>query len=262
MGGSDSTTTTGTSTIRFADYIESKHSAFLDEAQAQRIELLPDSPFDEYTNIEVSDAFFGDSYAISSFPSLYDMFGKFVAGLDVEALYTQSLETATESPLINDLVTAESTLLDDDIEANILPRFELGARDINSVMSSSFVIGKSVIEEARVKSIAKFSAQLKYNMIPVSVDLWKTHLTWNQNVIARYVEVMKTYYITKISVDKANYGMASSDKLWPFTVLGYEGKALGALTGAQSESTTETAKEDSSLLSTGLGVASALLGFF
>ena len=262
MGGSDTTTTTGTSAIRFADYVEAKHSSFLEETQAQRITAIPDNPFDGYTDIEVDDAFFGASYTISSFPSLYDMFGKFVAGLDVEALYTQSLETATNTPEINDLVTAESTLLDDDIEANILPRFELGARDINSVMSSSFVIGKSVIEEARVKSIAKFSAQLKYNMIPISVDLWKTHLTWNTNVIINYLEVMKIYFATKTNIDSTNYGMAASDKLWPFTVLKYEGAALGALTGTGEGATTSTTKEKPNPLSLAFGVASAVLGLF
>ena len=191
--------------VRFAPYIESFHTNLLTLQQQYRDAVRDDSPFVDWTDVSLSDTFFGVGYTISSFPSLYDMYGKFMAGLDVDVLYTQIYEDTINSGPINDLVSAEADLLDDDIVANVLPRFEVGMRDINSVMSSSFVVGKSLIEDARVKSVAKFSAGLKYQMIPVASERWKAHLEWNKAVTLTYAEIIKLYYSAYMDITDLNY---------------------------------------------------------
>jgi len=221
--------------IRYAPYIEAHHADFLNVVQSSRKAVINDSPFASYTDIEVDDAFFGAGYLISSFPSLYDMYGKFMAGLDIEVLFTQEFEDTVNSPVVGDLVAAHSAMMDDDIEINSLPRFQAGMRDINSVMSSSFVVGKAVIEDARTKALSLFGADLKYRLIPIAVDRWKTHLEWNKNVVGVYAEIMKFYFSAKTDVDETNYAMAAKNKLWPFTVLDFERAALGALQGAVNE---------------------------
>ena len=200
-GGSKS----GKTEIRYAPYIESKHTSFLTALQGFRIAATGNSPYANYTDIEVEDAFFGVGYAISSFPSLYDMYGKFMAGLDIEVLYDQIFEDTVNSPVVSNLVAAEAALIDDEININSLPRFQTGMRDINSVMSSSFVIGKALIEDTRTKMVSKFSAELKYRLIPVVQDRWSKHLDWNKGVIGAYVELMKLYYSAKTDINEVNY---------------------------------------------------------
>ena len=73
-------------------------------------------------------------------------------------------------------------------------------------------------------------------MIPVAVDRWKTHLTWNTNVIVKYAEIMRLFFSTKTSVDGYNYNMAVKHQLWPFTVMQFVGAAQGALSGTQNTS--------------------------
>lgn len=231
FGSSDSGGDT-TTTIRYAPYVESHHTTFLDLIATYTTAGVTDSAFDGYTDIVVDIGFFGTGYTIASFPSLYDMFGKFMAGLDVDTLFSQTFEDTVNATAINELVSAEAALLDDDIEANVLPRFKIGMRNANSVMSSSYVIGKAMIEDTRIKQIEKFSAELKYRMIPVAVDRWKTHLEWNKSVVGVYAEVMKLFFSAKMDVTDFNYTMLAKDKLWPFTVLDYERAALGALQGA------------------------------
>jgi hypothetical protein len=218
--------------VRFAQYIEEFHTNLLTLHQDYRDAIRDDSPFADWTDIPVDSAFFGTGYLISSFPSLYDMYGKFMAGLDIDALYTQIYADTVESTVIDDLVAAEADLLEDDIDTNILPRFETGMRDINAVMSSSFVIGKALIEATRVKAVAKFSAGLKYQMIPVAAERWKGHLEWNKGVVMTYAEIMKLYYSAKMDITDVNYSMAVKDMLWPFTVLDFNRAAAGALNGA------------------------------
>ncbi len=102
------------------------------------------------------------------------------------------------------------------------------------VQNDSFVIGKAVIADSRVKALSRFSSELKYRMIPVAVDRWKTHLGWNGQVVMNYAEIMKFYFSAKMDVDDYNYTIDAKDKLWPFTVIEYERAALGALQGART----------------------------
>jgi hypothetical protein len=226
-GGGDSETT-----IRYANYIESKHKDFLNEMQDQRIAVMSNNPFSGYTDIDYLNGFFGVGYVISSFPSLYDMYGKFMAGLDIDSLYTQILNDSVNSPVINNLVSQHAIDLEDDIVENADPRFVAGMRDINAVVSSSFVVGRAMMEVGRTKAISKYDAGLRYAMLPVAADRWARHLEWNRSVIMTYAEIMKLYFSTAMDIDGKNYELAAKEALWPFTVLDNERAALGALQGA------------------------------
>lgn len=233
--GSSSSSGSQKTTIRYAGYIETQHSTFLSLIASYRNIALAANPFATYTDVEVSDAFFGSGYTIASFPSLYDMYGKFMAGLDIEVLWTQTYEDTVNSPIVGTLTSAQAALLDDDIETNSIPRLQTGMRDINSVMSSSFPVAKAIVEDGRVKSLAKFDAEMRYRLIPVAEARWQTHLQWNQQVVSIYAEIMKFYYAAIHDVNEDNYAMAAKSALWPFTVLDFERAALGALQGATNQ---------------------------
>jgi hypothetical protein len=231
-GGGDSKTE-----VRYAKYVETHHKEFLDIVAAKRAETIDDSPFAGFTTIDYLDGFFGAGYAISSFPSLYDMYGKFMAGLDVETLFSQILDDSINNPVIGNRVSQHAIELEDDIIQNATPRFVTGMRDINAVISSSFVIGRALMETARTKAIAKYDAELRAAMLPIAVSRWQTHLEWNKAVINMYAEIMKLYFSSAMDLENHNYSMAAKDKLWPFTVLEYERAALGALQGAMNTKT-------------------------
>lgn len=231
-GSSAPANTTNQQTIRYAPYIEEHHSGFLDYMNTHELIAIGNNPFTLFSAIPVDEAFFGTGYIISDFPSLYDMYGKFLAGLDVEILYDQVFENTVNSPEVSALVTAESALMDDDIETSSIPRLQIGMRDINSVISSSFIVGKSIIEDGKVKALSKFSADLKYRLIPAAQARWSTHLEWNNKVVGLYAELMKFYYSTKVDVDEFSYSHEAKKQLWAFTVLDFERAALGTLQGA------------------------------
>ena len=116
MGSKSSSGEDQTVTVRYAPYIEEKHAAFLAATATYRAALTGDSPFDGYTDIEVELAFFGTGYTIASFPTMYDMYGKFMAGLDIDTLFSQMFEDTVNAPEVNDLVAAESALIQDDVD--------------------------------------------------------------------------------------------------------------------------------------------------
>ena len=231
-GGGDAEITT-----RYADYVEDKHQAFLNEIVTRRNAAIDNSPYTGVTTIASDDGFFGVGYTLASFPSLYDMYGKFMAGLDIDVLISQGVQAVMTGPYTNDLVSAEAQLLEDDLQQNALPTFETGMRDLNAVMSSSFVMGRALLESDRQKMVTKFSAELKYRLIPVAVDWWKTHLDWNKAVVMTYAEIMKLYFSAKMDIDNQNTEMLAKNRLWPFTVLDYEGVAIATLQGATKQTT-------------------------
>jgi hypothetical protein len=107
---------------------------------------------------------------------------------------------------------------------------------VNACFAETFLIGESIINDMKTKSVNKFEAQLKYSLIPTAQARWVTHLDWNKSVIDYYSELIKFYYAAKLDITEKDYAMAVSNLLWPFTVLDFERTALGVLQGAKTSS--------------------------
>jgi hypothetical protein len=255
-GGKGSSGTTKT-TVRYAPYLEDAHEYLLDTTKSYVEDLKDTSPLSAFTAIPVDVGFFGTGYILGSFPSLYDMYGKFVAGLDIDVLFDQIYEDTVNSAAVDDLVASESDDLDDLIDADKL-ELEAGMHDINAINSSAFIIGKSLIEAKKVQAVSKFSATTRVALIPTATERFGKHLEWNRGAISLYGEVMKLFFTVKTSVDKYNYDMAVADVLWPFTVLDFERAAVGCLNGA----TTSTSKQSSGGGAGWLGSALGVAGLF
>jgi len=217
--------------IRYAPYLEEKHKSFLDLYPDLRDEAIDDNPYDDYVSLDVDPAFLG-AQLISDFPALYDLYGTHMTGIVVEDIWEQSFEDTVNAPSVHDLIVAEGALLDDDIETNSLPRFQAGMRDLNSVMSSTYVIGKALIEEGKVKAMAKFASGVRTQLIPTTLEKMRSHLDWHKTIVMNYAEIIKLYYSAKMDTVDANLTTQSKDALWPFTVLEFERAAIGALEGA------------------------------
>jgi hypothetical protein len=248
--------TSSETVMHYPEYMEDAHHLHIDKVSAWVDLLVNNSPFTSYVSIldDVHDAFFGAGYVISDFPSLYDMFGKFMAGLDVEVLFDEIFEESTQGTIIDNLVSVHAGILSDDLEQEAFPRFATGLRDIGSVMSSSFIVGKAMIEAQRVKEVSRFDAETRYRMIPVAVRRWQTHLEWNREVINTYLKMLEGWVKVRMDLTSQDFEMAEKDSIWPLKVLGYEGTAIGILTGAVSSEQKEPLWRH--ILSGILGVAS------
>lgn len=239
-GGGDQT-----NTIRYAPYIESAHQRFLNDTYAYRNQVIGNNPYNHFYEVPVDAGFFGTGYVLASFPALFDLYGKFVAGMDIDALWDQMLKSTLEGPQTNTLVAAESALLDDELESAILPKFMTGMRDLNAVMSSSFIVGKSLLYDTKQKVVGKFSAELKWKLIAVAQDRWKAHLAWNQEAVTSYARLFDLYFSSKNNIGRLNFEGLAKKSLWPLDVMDYERANLGTLTGA-TKSTSNTSSGGSS----------------
>lgn len=217
--------------VRYAKYIEKSHERLLDREEEKIEDLIDQSPFVDYEDFDIDLGFFGLGYVLASFPSLYDMYGKFMAGLDIEYLFNQTFTDTTDGVIVHNLISEQASQLSYDMENEVIPRYEIGMRDINAVMSGTFVIGRGMLETKRIQELNKFGAELRYKMIPVSVERWKTHLEWNKDVAKTYAQMLQLYIKAYLDVDSYNYEMHAKDLLWPFTLYEYHRSAIGAVGG-------------------------------
>ena len=238
-GGGDST-----NTIRYAPYIENIHKSFLNDTHSIVAQVRGNNPYNSFNEVSVDVGFFGTGYVLASFPALFDLYGKFVAGLDVEALWAEVLKSTSDSPQIDALVAAESALLDDELDRSILPKYMTGMRDINAVMSSSFVLGKALLYDSKQKVVSKFSAELKWKMVSMAQDRWKAHLAWNTEAVTSYAKLFDLYFSSKNNIGRLNFEGLAKKALWSLDVMDYERANLGALQGATK--TTSNASSGSS----------------
>ena len=229
--------TTHKETHRFAPYIEYQHKQFLNTINSEVLSNLQQNPYEQNLNIEIDEGFFGFGYMLSNFPSILDMYGKFLAGLDISTLFDQLF---AESNISTKLITAhEYSCLMAIINDKIIPDFNLGATDINSMLGSVYHEGRIIIRDAGEKAIEKFRATLRYKMLFVVTDQWKTHLEWNHNVISMYLEFFRLYTESNLQSRELNQHMRVQEELWPFTILEFQSAALITLGGSSSSGSSQ-----------------------
>lgn len=236
-GGSSSSSGSQTNTIRYAAYIESRHKAFLSSVATYRTSKVATSPFADFVATNIDTAFLGSGIAISSYGSLFNKFSTYIETLNIGTLYSTALKRTSNSQEVKSLIVAEGALLSEELETESYPRLMTGARDLNAVMSSTFVIGKANLEATRLKLLSKFSTGVKFSLLPHALEMWKTNLEWNKNMVETYARYLQLYYSAKMDFTEQNYNMKVKHSLWPFTVLDHERAAIAALQGATNSKT-------------------------
>jgi len=233
--------------VCYAPYVEAAHKSFIETSLLYRNKIIDDSPYDDYIPIDINEAFFGYGYLISSFPSLYDSFGKFMAGLDIESIWNTVFKKIFGESGINESVSEEMSFFDDRKFKDILSEIKIKMRDINAVISSTFVIGKAIAEDKRIKAFARISLEIKMGLLDVIEKEYANYLNWKKKLIIEYAKIMKSYFMTADRVTDINYHITSSDALWPFKVLSSEGKNIGALQRVSRLRTEEMVRRRSTL---------------
>jgi hypothetical protein len=239
------------STVRWAPYVEAAHIELIENYQNYRTwALVPDpvkglynwdysgglisSPFRDFVPLDIEDIFFGTGLDVSSIDPIYDKYDQLITQLDLNASFNAIFADTVNGTVIDNLVSAQATKLSDDLEQVAYPRFECGLRDINSVISTSFTMGRAVMEQGRTKALAAYDAELRYRLLPLVIDRWKATLEWSKMSFEEYVNTLKFYVTLKDELDSHTMEIRAKNSLWVFTILEYERGCAAALAGPQT----------------------------
>jgi len=238
--------------IKHPAYIEDRHKTALELSFAYGQSIIGHSPYKSYDDLQVDDSFFGYGYAISSFESLYGTFGRKMAGINIDELFTSAFSSKINSMLSDDVIETEASIIDEAVDAEQGAKLE--ARRLNAVNSTTMIIAQSNIESNRIKKISELRGSVKYSMTPEIVNSWTSTMSWDKSVVVNYAQGLKNYYLCRTEADAKNYQKGSENALWPFTVLDYERSMLTILRGGRTSRTLN--KRERSDISKALVIAS------
>ncbi len=162
--------------------------------------------------------------------------------------YITQAKTTLEATVFDDATiaaasSAHNAVLDDVFLTDTLPRFQTGMRDINAVMSSTFVIGQAIIEGFKARDLALFDSKLRLHAQEVKYNMISSAVTEQFNLLQLKISYRKSS--TEIIVDSTRINAvlnkeALSDQLdidfneynWGLTLYQNGANMLGAISGS------------------------------
>lgn len=241
MGGKSGS---GGGPIQFAPYLEAVHSHMLAYNEAdQRIPLamnvitamnnaFSQSPYNSSITVDPNLGFLGSGGAITSYTPLFSLFKTFMQDVNLNTLWAQLYTSMTSGAEITEAVKASSDLLQDEIDTKVLPKFLAGYRDINAVMSTAFVIGKTIIADSKAKAVADVTSKLKLRQLDLVNERWAKTLAWNTLIVSTCSDILKLFYTASFDTQSRSMEYAVKHKLWDLSLFEYGRAVLGALTGS------------------------------
>jgi hypothetical protein len=221
--------------VDFPTHMKTVHASWLDKAGTDTIE----SSVTTIMNTALGGSPFTGASAYDPSTDLTSMMA-YVEDLEtlIESLSSEnSLDSLITTILSDDRLSSLAVLYDEDLsrqlDINVFPEFEAGMRDINSVMSSAFIIGRAIIEDGRVKETAKFLANLRYKA--ASDDAIKVigmKLQYHQSLAQLGIEANRIKIVAKSEENDRNLKIDEADAKWDLEVFQYGNNVLASISGA------------------------------
>lgn len=283
MGGSGGGSSGGGSSgsVDFPDYMKTFHGRLLDDSGA-------DSP--TMSLVDAMNAMFGNSpftgesaynpdSALADIDTSISAFSAILAGIDEDvdwvAIYntvSAGIDGIVEADITAD-VAAFASEQDDQLVTVTLPRFEAGMRDINAVVSSSFVIGKSNIEGFRDRDVARHSSKLRIaaqserNSLYVQAANQVLQYTmqkhsWEDSVMKTILEYNRIKIVAKREELDINLDIDESDATWDIGIFQHGANLLAGIGGGTVTADKKKKSQSASVLGGALSGAAtgAMIG--
>jgi len=221
--------------VDFPLYMKRIHEDWMDRTDRDDIETsvtavmntaLGSSPFASAVAYDPDSDLTAMAGHVTKFQTLVNLLS---SGTTLDTLVANVLSDST----ISDLSDAFDDDLSDQLDANVYPRFEAGMRDINSVMSSTFVIGRAVIEDGRVRESAKFLANLRYKFASDdALRLIGMKLQYQQSLTQMGIENGRIKIVAKSEEEIQNTKYDEADAKWDLEVFQFGSNVLASISGA------------------------------
>ena len=193
------------------------------------------------------------------------------------ALRDELISDVPYGSAVEDLIDAHSVKLLEKVNSEVLPKIEVGMRDLNAVIGSSFVIAKEIAMEQYTSEIADFSTKVRVSFWEKRHELYKfTEDAWIRSSLqaselaykyaAMQMEKLKLEVSMAAEIGNAavlaqsKYGVVSTEasirgRTWRVEMNNYMNKTLAAISGASPVSTRGDQSTASAMFSGGLGMA-------
>lgn len=271
----------GETRVRYAPNIETAHSKYIDGTPTTSITHAINraltsasggfynsdngtkiglSPYGDYNFEDIREGYFGvvpgddqnTTYDIKNFPSMWEIYGRFLPGVDVLKLWGDIYDDTIHGPELDNSIAAQAQLIQDNIDENILPRFYAGMRDINAVQSSAFIVGKALIARGNVTALNDAITKIRLAAVNLSGVIWARKLDWDRDVVTIYQGMFRDFYASDMDHEAERLDFRVKDAIWDVEVIDNARAMIGALNGAAAATEKRVSK--------GARIASGALG--
>ena len=249
----------GSGAVDYPDYMKTVHQDWLEGAASSRLttenitavmaSAIGASPFsgevayDPDTELDKADT------ALAGFNTVIDALSHNTDWATTIAAVIAAIDASViTTSYINEDVAEYAEVLDDQVESQTLPRFEAGMSDINAVISSSFTLGRAVIEGFRNRDVAKHASGLRLQLSAQRNDMTvKSTASVLYMLMERvkfegmYAQLMSDAKRIRVIAQKEqvdqDLAIAEADARWDLEVFQYGANVLAGIGGG----TTQTA---------------------
>ncbi len=141
-----------------------------------------------------------------------------------------------------DLVDAFADVQDDQITNIILPKFQAGMRNTNSVMSSAFVMGEALILGMRNRDVAKYSAEVRQKLELLKPDFVgrmadsvlakeMTKLEFRKILLHYTMEANRLRIVAEKEYADNTLALSVGNAKWPFEIFQLGSNILASIGG-------------------------------
>lgn len=243
----------GSGKADWPDYMKTQHEAWLTAVAA----LIPGSiAANPYTGIVAYDpatlltdmgtkvTAFSTALTTVADPGLATLLGTFIASVK-----TNVDAAALDNAYITDQSAKHLASLIAQKTSKILPIFESGMRDINAVMTSSFVLGEYAIAADLARESAKFEADLRIDLgkqrnlaiLQLSqglLEIYGKHLGMRGDLAKMWLEVDRMSIIANKEEIEQQTDYDVQEARWPYDLYMYGGNMLSSIGGGHAGSST------------------------
>jgi len=272
--------------VDYPDYMKDFHGNILNHAGTESVNLSVAQVINAtmaYNPWVLASAYDPDN-DISAYEAVIAGFKGILSGIsdtaDWAALLIQAKASIgpvggiTEAIIVAD-VAAFANQLDDEIVTKVLPRFRGGMRDINAVVSSSFVVGQSVIEGFRDREVAKHASGLRlsaaYKNADIELEVERLYLTgssqmlqlmlqrisWEESYMRVLTESKRIKIVAKKEETDVNIHIDERNGLWNIETFQHGGNLLSSIGGASVVTGGKGQSTASSVIGGGMSGAAA-----
>ena len=238
-------------TVDFPSYMKDVHNDWLDHTGVDNVTSsvvdrinAATSPYSGVTPNNPATELNAIDTAVSAFSSLF-------IGYNSEVEWEEAI-TAVEGHMatldlfsdahIAALVDAFADVQDDQINNVVLPRFQAGLRNVNAVLSSSFVLGQAVIVGMRDRDVAKFQAEVREKLELLRPDFVgkvvdsimrqdMTKLEMRKLLLHYQMEAQRLRIVAEKEYADGVVAIAVGNAKWPFEVFQMSANILGSIGG-------------------------------
>jgi len=232
----------------FPEYMKNYHHDMLNKSEtdffvisvvdAFNAAASGNSPYFNYISNQMTaeKMFFATGKAISdaAYAKPFDILAALANFNFVNSVSDKQVLASTDD-YIADLIAAQTTTMDDEIEIGIGPKMHANARDIGMVMSSAYAISEVLIQDSKLKALAKTRLEveaLAIQRMDLALRFTISESQFKQLVVTTTADLTKYYHAIKAEVDDTNAEFIAKDLLWDLKLFQYASNPLGAINGS------------------------------